>query len=171
MKHHFTLSAISLALLLAVGLSQAHASDNKPQNSEANATSYSSSGSYANSQQIQGQAQSTTVGGQSVKESNNTTISSNYKEARNPVNQAYAPTILSYQECTHSFSGGLSLMNVGFSGGKTYTDKDCVANNEIITVVKVFGDLETAEAMKCNSSPEYAKARLTAGRPCAVEQQ
>ena len=55
MKHHFTLSAISLALLLAVGLSQAHASDNKPQNSEANATSYSSSGSYANSQQIQGQ--------------------------------------------------------------------------------------------------------------------
>lgn len=118
--------------------------------------------------QIQGQGQK-----QSTSNSNNSSVTvqgDNFEAKRIPVNTAFAPSIAPTANCALSISGGVSV--IGFSGsfGKAYIDETCAALEKVRSVALVMGDIATAEAMLCQDE-KYAKARATAGRPCAVEQE
>lgn len=140
-------------------------------NANTNVNANTSVNTNANVQgQIQGQGQK-----QSTNNANNSTNSvvvegDNFEARRIPVNTAFAPSIPATATCTLSISGGVSV--IGFSGsfGHAYVDKNCEKLERVRNVALVLGDIATAEALQCQDK-DYAKARLTIGRPCPVEQE
>ncbi len=118
--------------------------------------------------QIQGQGQK-----QATENSNNSTVTvngDNFEAKRIPVSTAYAPSIAPTAPCALAVNAGVSVIGLSGSFGKAYIDENCAKLEAVRSVALVLGDKETAEAMMCQDSA-YAKARLTAGRACPVEQE
>lgn len=135
-------------------------------------TNLNSSNSSVNSSNVQGQIQGQGQK-QSTENSNNSTVNvagDTFEARRIPVNTAFAPSIAPTANCALSVSGGVSV--IGFSGsfGKAYIDENCAALEKVRNVALVLKDTTTAEALMCQDKA-YAKARLTAGRACPVEQE
>jgi hypothetical protein len=128
--------------------------------------------------QLQGQSQNASSNqsqGQSTDNANNSSQNVNvegdhFNYKRNPVSTAYAATIAPTANCALGVSGGFQTIGFGASFGKAYIDENCASLEKVRSVAQVLGDVKTAEAMMCQDE-KYAKARATAGRPCAVEQE
>lgn len=135
-------------------------------------TNLNSSNSSVNSSNVQGQIQGQGQK-QSTENSNNSSVTvggDTFEARRIPVNTAFAPSIAPTANCALSVSGGVSV--IGFSGsfGKAYIDENCAALEKVRNVALVLKDTDTAEALMCQDKA-YAKARMTAGRACPVEQE
>lgn len=135
-------------------------------------TNLNSSNSSVNSSNVQGQIQGQGQK-QSTENSNNSSVTvggDTFEARRIPVNTAFAPSIAPTANCALSVSGGVSV--IGFSGsfGKAYIDENCAALEKVRNVALVLKDTDTAEALMCQDKA-YAKARMTAGRACPIEQE
>lgn len=135
-------------------------------------TNLNSSNSSVNSSNVQGQIQGQGQK-QSTENSNNSSVTvggDTFEARRIPVNTAFAPSIAPTANCALSVSGGVSV--IGFSGsfGKAYIDENCAALEKVRNVALVLKDTDTAEALMCQDKA-YAKARMTSGRACPVEQE
>jgi hypothetical protein len=175
--------ALMLLVLLTLTATSAYATSNNGNNNGQGGNASASASASAESRnsntnlnantnhnaqmQLQGQMQST-------KNSNNASQSTNLTVQGDdydiPVSTAYAPSIAPTANCALSVSGGVQVMGFGGSFGKAYIDENCAALEAVRSVSQVLGDKATAEALMCQN-PKYAKARATAGRPCAVEQE
>jgi len=102
-----------------------------------------------NQGQNQGQSQSTSNSNNAQQNVNVQGSSTVYKASEIPVSTAFSPTVFPSAPCRIALSGGLSLMNVGVSGGGSVLDTQCDLRASA-QAFSAIGDNESAEYLLCS---------------------
>ena len=118
-------------------------SSNKNYNDNTNVNKNENNNLNSNKQN-QGQSQSTSNSNNAQQNVNVQGSSTVYKASEIPVSTAFAPTAFPSAPCRIALSGGLSLMNVGVSGGGSVLDTQCDLRASA-QAFSAIGDNESAE--------------------------